>query len=321
MDQKLFESALAEFDYLNKVMIESCAQVAFNSIIFENALTDEVLTEAEDEAKKDDKEAKVKTDYVGKAKNTAFKMLEGLKKFAQTIWAKIKVAINETIAKMANGKAFKMIESYNKKSDGKVAYIVAGKNLQIDDPKSVFIVDKLLTNFADRQDEEKAAEAIANEIKLPSNFAKATNDLKKVKTLNDVSKIFTSLCSYADEDTKAQTIEDYLNKMKNVVNYKDVASEIKGEYDKGVKATKDEIAKYSNIIKQWNEENNPSGADATKKSMKIYTKLLGTVHSGFIGYLKWVIAASAQIAKAVNSASKGGVVVAKNESFMGLNLL
>ena len=317
MDQKLFESALAEFDYLNKVMIESCAQVAFNSVIFENALSEEVLTEAEGE--EDNGENKKKIDFT-KAKNAAMKALEAVKMFAQTIWAKIKSAVNETIAKVSNGAAFKLIDSYSKKVENPGAMIKVDKDLELGNPTVVFSVNTALGNVA-FDSEENIAKTKANELsaKLPNNYADAKAKLGEAKTLSDVSKVYSSLTSFAAANDKAETIESFLKK---VPNSKAIIADIKKAYADGVKDSKDQIKKFSNGV---NAATTADEAMQQKNAMTAYTKLLGTVHSSFIGYLKWVIAYSAQAAKAINSAKKGGVKVeAKNESamtFMGLNLL
>ena len=107
-DEKLLEAVNEDFTHLNKVMVESTAQTAYNSVVFEAALED-VLAEA------DDAEAEEKKDAdPSKVKNNLYKAWEAVKKFFVSICQKIRVAINEFIAKASQKNFKKAIEDYNK---------------------------------------------------------------------------------------------------------------------------------------------------------------------------------------------------------------
>ena len=97
----LFESAMADFNDLNKFFIESVAQVAHNTVVFESVLSEEVLMEADDKSP-------------SKFKTAVYKAIEALKRAAQTVFNKIRVAINEFVAKANQNSTNKYVEAWKK---------------------------------------------------------------------------------------------------------------------------------------------------------------------------------------------------------------
>lgn len=307
MNEKLFESAIADFDYLNKVMIESCAQVAFNSVIFESALAD-TLNEAEDGESKN-----------SSVKNAAFKALEAVKRAAQTIFNKIKVAINEFIAKANQYSVTKAIDSWKKSEKfdlSATASVKPAKFLGIDDPAAAFAVPyaSLLNNM---NDEKAVAGIIAKSFasKLGDNYADAKKALAAAESFGDVNKVYTGLVGYAmaNEDTTFEA-EKYID---SVPDLTETSKAVKDSYKKASDAVNGFIKDYKKTLDSAADDEK---AAQVKAHINVLNKLLGTVHASFIGYMKWSVASNRQALVAIKSAKKGKVEPA-NESFMGLALL
>ena len=94
-------------DHLSKVFVESCAATAYNEVIFEAAMDDEVLSEADN----------AHSTFTG-IKNAAFKAIQTLKMAFKSIFNKIRVAINEFIKNQNEKKVIDAVKTYNKNKSG-----------------------------------------------------------------------------------------------------------------------------------------------------------------------------------------------------------
>ena len=321
MNEQLFKNAIADFDYLNKVFIESTAQVAYNATIFEAALSDEVLTEAEDGDKKS-----------SSFKNALYKALEAVKSFAASVFNKIRVAINEFIAKINQNSFDKAMESWKK--ERKSASYDLSSQVEVKLAKSLSfpnIENVIMTNLTktaaktlakdfiesdlsvDKVFENTAAEILGD---IPENYSAAKKALKNVTNAGQLNKIIANIVSYADDNNAVYTAEQLLDdKEDKVPDLRKVSQKAKSNYAKSV-------SNVNSLIKQFKGEINGATNDKVetiKKKIAILNAELGLIHAGYIGYLKWAVACNKQTITAIKTAKKE--VKGVEESFMGLALL
>lgn len=305
--EALFETAQNELTDLNKMLIESCAQMAYNNVIFESALS---LTEAEDE-----KEAKEDKDP-SKFKNNLYKALETVKRFAATLFAKIKVAINEFVAKQTSNHTKKAIEAWLKDNDLSANSVVTvDKFIGLDNPATVF--GAVGFTFIDGKSEEEGAKAIAAVIAkaLGGNYAEAKKALADAASFADVSKVLNNLVSYAEGNEKAKwTAEEFIKTVPDLGLAKNLLKEQynnkTAECNKRIKDLKDSI----------NTVETADAVASVKAEIAKLNKFLGLIQASFIGFMKWYVAVDRQALSVIKSAKKGGVNEASME-FMGLALL
>ena len=296
----LFES----YDHLSKVCVENCAEMAYNDVVFEAALSDEILSEndAWDNAKKG-------------AGNTAFKVIETIKRVASNIFNKIRVAINEFIKDQNEKKTAQKFKDAAKaiKDTDKLIKI---RNLDLE-PEKVFPVVLDIKALAEMKDEKKAAQSVANEIKgglKPSNFEQAIKALNTVETFADVSRVVGNIASYANSEKLMMSIKQFDAGSKA----QRIPAWTKSMYNSSVAKSNDFIKTKEKEIKYKLSE---SEIKDLKDEVRLAEKVLSLIHAAYLGALKWSVAYN----KECLSVLKGTNLKAENESafaeFTGLQLL
>ena len=319
---ELFNNAVADFDYLNKVFIESTAQVAYNATIFEAALSDEVLTEADEVVKVEEPAAAGEDKKGGSVKAAAYKALQTLRSFAVSVLNKIKAAINEAIAKASQNSFDKFMAEYEKvnKFDARWAKVTPAKNIELADPEKIFLscYSKTFLDFIAASGDAskvKAFETVAKTVAgaLPANYAEAAKALNGADKASAVSKVLGNLVSFAEKNEIEKDANEFL---KSVPNLKETTNAAKTAY----KQTTNDI---NSIIKDLKAQIAGATDDKIadiKNKISFMSEALSIVHAGYIGYLKWAVASNMQAIKAVRSAKKAAKQEVK-ESVMGLALL
>ena len=302
----------ANITELNSMLIENCAQVAYNTVLFESAV--ETLSEAEDEGKKDSKFSAVK--------NAAFKALDTLKRVAKVVFEKIKNAINQFITKVSSRSAAAWIKQYQKEKnedDWSQSKVKPAKYLAIANPDKVFPLELGIGELLRFEDltEEKVAADLVKKITVPANYAAAKKALGEAKTIADVNKVIGNFASFAEENKNVYTAEEVLNALPEM---KKTFADLKASYKKAVDGCN------SGIKNMYNELNAASDEEvaAIKNKIAISQKIMGFFHAAYAGYMKYILALNASTIAAIRSAKKGGVqeaVEPQLETFMGLALL
>ena len=299
------------FDNISKICIESSAATAYNEVIFEAALSDEILSEADDEKKKG-------SEFVTGIKNTAFKAIETLKMFVKTIFNKIRVAINQTIETISEKNAQKAID---KAMSNEVKSVTVNKDYFISNPDNLFLRDisSKFDALVRNEKEEDIATDIAKSISsgLGNNYNEAKKALEKVSKVSDVTKVISNIASYVKEDDTyrvAKFVED--SQVKKVV----AAS--KREYSNSLNTANKFIKEREKDLKSSLDDDKIA---EIKREVLNAEKLISVIHAGFIGYLKWTVACNNILIKNIKSGIKDKKKEAKNEAafteFMGLQLL
>lgn len=301
----------AGLDHLTKVCIESCATTAYNNIIFEAALSDEILEEA---SKEDEKEGKSAFAGVG---NAAFKAIQTLKMFFKNIFNKIRVAINEFIKNETEKKTAKAFEEYKKAAKEIGDNEVKVKNIYLD-AKVVFptVIDfKKLVKIGDEHDMAKKLAATISS-GLQDNYKDAKKALADAKSVAEVNKVLTGLTGFAADMKESFPISEILTGKKSDITT--VSKSVKDQYSKSV-------AKVNEFIKTKETNLKTAKTDSEIKQIKdevlLAQKLIAFLHAAFIGQLKWAVAANKNAMAAIKSAKNGGVEESAFEEFMGLQLL
>ena len=312
---EVLESCTQNLNEINKAMVESCAQVAYNDVIFESA----VLMEADEEAKD------AKNDDPSKFKNAAFKALDNLKRIFDTIFAKIRIALNEFLAKLGEKNAAKWIETYKKDADKKelaATTILLPKYIGIEAPEKVFRTDLGVMKFQACADNDQLVNALKAEISVPGNYAAAEKALKDAKSVQEINGVLTSFVKYAAENKNDKmTFEEIFGKLPKVNS---VGAKLKKDYQGHVAQIKTLISDKSKAI---NAATTAEQADAVKSNIVCLEKLMSFYHASFIGYIKYVAALNANVIAAIKQAKAGGVEEAAQvaepqlETFMGLALI
>lgn len=305
----------AGLDHLSKVCIESCAATAYNEIIFENAMTDEVLAEA-------NKEEGGKSAFTG-VKNIAFKAIQTLKAVFQSVFNKIRVAINEFIKNETEKRTLKAFEDYKKalkadKEGNLKDAEVKMKEIYLDAATAFPTVVDFKGLVADKDEAamvKKLAAAISSG--LGDNYADAKKVLKDAKEMKDVTKVLTGMVGYAKDAKESMPIGEILTGKK--ADMVTVSKSVKNQYTKSV-------AKVNEFIKAKEASLKTAKSDdeckAIKEEVVLAQKLIGFLHAAFIGQLKWAVAANKNAIAAIKSAKQGGVEEsAQFNEFMGLQLL
>ena len=310
-DEKLLEAVNEDFTHLNKVMVESTAQTAYNSVVFEAALED-VLAEA------DDAEAEEKKDAdPSKVKNNLYKAWEAVKKFFVSICQKIRVAINEFIAKASQKNFKKAIEDYNKNNADADSKVKPAKFLGIENPMDVFGFVKGIGQYIS-MGEDAAVKAIAGDVAkaLGGNYADAKKALGAAEKFADINKVLLNLVSYAQVNEKAAfTIDEF---MKSVPDLTEASAAVKARFSE---LTSNGNKAINDLKASINAAATADEVAAIKAEIAIANKLLATVHAAFIGYMKWAVASNSAAITALKSAKKGGVKESADMTFMGLALI
>lgn len=301
----------AGLDHLSKVCIESCAATAYNEVIFENALTDEVLSEADDG----------KSAFTG-VKNVAFKAIQTLKMVFQSLFNKIRVAINEFIKNETEKKTLKAFEDYKKAlkddKDGNLRDAEVKMKAIYLDTATAFptVVDfKTLVAGKDEHDMAKKLAALVTS-GLGDNYADAKKALKDAKEVKDVTKVLLNIASYAKEDKESLPIGEILTGKK--ADMVTISKSVKNRYTKSV-------ANVTKFIKDSEAKLKTAKTDDECKDIKeqviLAQKIISFLHAAFIGQLKWAVAANKNAMAAIKSAKAGGVEESAFTEFMGLQLL
>lgn len=296
-------------DHLSKVFIESCASTAYNEVIFEAALSDEILEEAD----------KAHSTFTG-IKNAAFKAIQTLKMAFKSIFNKIRVAINEFIKNQNEKKVTDMVKTYNKnKASEHDEAMVIVKDLSLD-PKVVFPVTFNFKDFV-IVDEEKQASKLAGALAtgLGKNYKGADKDLKDAKKVSDVNKVLTGITSYPEEEKKPRSFADmFTGKVSQEVVK--VAPAVKNGYTKAVGNINDYIKKLEGQLKTASDEE----CKDIKDEVLAAQRLLSFEHAVYIGYLKWAVACNKQLMNTISKVKSGKADKYQEsafEEFMGLQLL
>ena len=305
------DECTANITELNSMLIENCAQVAYNTVLFESAV--ETLSEAEDEEKKDSKFSAVK--------NAAFKALDTLKRVAKVVFEKIKNAINQFIAKVSSKSAAAWVKQYQKEKnedDWSQSKVKPAKYLAIADPDKVFPLDMGIGEMMRFDTEEAMVAALVKKIQVPANYAAAKKALGEAKTVADVNKVIGNFASFAEENKNVYTAEEVLNALPEM---KKTFADLKASYKKAVDACNAGIKNTYTQLNAASDEEVP----AIKNEIAMAQKLMGFFHAAYAGYMKYILALNASTIAAIRSAKKGGVQEAVEEpqleTFMGLALL
>ena len=312
---EVLEECQKTLDDLSIAMIESCAQVAYNDVIFESA-----LLEADEEGGKEEEKSESKKS--SGAKTALYKALETLKRVAATIFAKIRAAINTLIAKASTKGAAAWVKrlSNEKNVDWKSVKIVPKKDfMDINDLNSVFNLNPeqivMWKSGSAPDSEEEIAKIAKNRINIPANYPKAREAFDNAKTVSEVNKIVVHFASYVNENKTEYTVTEWMDRQ--FANPKAVAEDLKSNYNQGLGKINGAIKDCKNRISSatTGEQENE-----IKKNITILNKLLSNYHACYIGRINYVIAANACLVDAIKQAKK---VSAKSESFefMGLSLL
>lgn len=294
---------LNDCTHISQVCIESVASTAYNNVIFEEVLSDEVLEEGMDEFKD-----KVKGG-ARKAGNAAYKALEAFKMFFKNIFNKIRVAINEFISSGVEKKTKKALDDYKKNKGDRKDQPFKVKDIFLDQ-KAVFFRDfkamkagvldasfKGDDAYADA--EKKIAKMVAGKVVagLGANYKKAKDELKDVSKLSDVSKVILNIASKAEDMKKTMVISDIANKTAIWT----VASSTKKDYTKGVSDITAFIKTTESKLGTSDEEN----ADRdVRYQIKLAQQILAYLHAAYIGELKFAAAANKNFMAALTQAKK-----------------
>ena len=311
--EELLEASENEFIELNKMLIESSAINAYNSVIFESAMEDDVLMEADSKEKDPDAPAP------HLVKNAAYKAFETFKRMATQVLEKIRAAINKWIANASNSAVTKAITNYKKSGSAGNNIVRLNKDLKLDNAQEVFKIYLNSYKGIAKEDESAFAKAVAASFaeQLPANFQKAIDALNKVTTFAELNKIYTNIVSYADEKEIVKNVREFVNEYG--IDFTKASGELKANYKFTTGQVKEAISGLKNSL---NDKNDAEQADA-KKAISNYSKLLSTVNASYVGFMKYIVAVNMQAVKAIKSKESVDKDASMSESavFMGLALL
>ena len=317
---------MEQCNHLASICVESVASAAYNNVIFEEALSEEVL----EEGKNFDK---FKDNVKGagrKVGNAAFKAVQALKMFFKNIYNKIRVAINEFIQNQSVKNTVKAVKDYEANSKDRAGQTVEVPVYRLRADLVFFnnfaalksiIVD---SSYNDKTSEEEAEDKLVAKVVdymnsgLGLNLGEAKRALSKASSLAEVARIMTSITKYG-KDKQQMKISEIIKS--GVYEVKDTDAQLKKDYQKGV-------ADLTSFIKDLEKS---LGGDADDKAIKMQVRLaqkvLNLQHASYIGHIHYVIAQNKILLTACSQAKKKKFEEKKDvkesvfTEFLGLDLI
>lgn len=308
---ELFAVCEQDIQDLNKSIIESSAATAYNEVIFESAIdyilneADEDVPDAEVDSAEEAKPAKAKAGFKG----SLYKAWETISRMAKQLFNKLKVVLNNFIAKANAGNLDRLIEKNKDKLVSIRDYSFQGA------PAEKFAIGCL----ASADDFKGSEEDVVGKIKAAIEAKKGswkTEGLGEIKDFKGLNKFINGYSSKAPEDKAEKTLGKVIE---NGGTFKSIVAGAKAAYSKSVKDTNTIIKGVKATI---DKTNTPEDAQAIKAQITNANKYLGFVYASYTGMVKWALAYIKEAAKGIKESKKAKP---KNESvledFYGLSLL